>query len=515
MMTTDMKKADVPLIQMQHICKSFLGNRANDNISIHVDRGEICALLGENGAGKSTLMNILFGLYGQDSGSILINGKSVSFASPGDAIKEGIGMIHQHFTLIPGLSVLKNLMTGPYGHTGFLLNFQKARKDVRKLMDKYHFDIDPDALVGSLSIGEKQKVEILKALYRGAELLIMDEPTAVLSPAEAESLFSTLHSLVNDGLAIILISHKMKEIIGVTDRVYVLRRGKLIAELNTGETSAEELAALMIGKAQNDAPVFEPASEDIQKKNAVLHISGLCAVSCTGAKRLDFLCLDAAGGEILGIAGVSGNGQTELCDILFGLSVPEKGSVVVNGKSMAFGRPWEVIQLGMARIPEDRIGTGLLMELSVGENILLGRQRDSEFCSPRGILNRKAITRSADVLMNEFDIYPRSSRGVVRSLSGGNLQKVILARELERTPVLVVASQPTRGLDIGAAAFIYRRLTAEKQRGAAVLVISDDLDELFAVSDRIAVISGGKIIGEQSRSSFDRNRIGLWISGVA
>jgi general nucleoside transport system ATP-binding protein len=513
-MTTDADQTDMPLVELRHISKSFLGSPANDDISLSVHRGEICALLGENGAGKSTLMNILFGLYGCDSGEIYIKGKTVSFASPGDAIKSGIGMIHQHFTLIPGLTVLQNLVLGPYGQSGFIINRTKIAKRIQALLTKYHFSLNPDTLVGTLSIGQKQKVEILKALYRGAEVLIMDEPTAVLSPAESESLFEILRGLVDQGLSIILISHKMKEIIGVTDRVFVLRHGKLIAERKTAETDAAELAALMIGKSQNDAPVFQAAATDVKHAVPVLSIAGLSVRADTGVLKLDHIDLDACRGEVLGIAGVSGNGQTELCNVLFGLTVPQEGMVRINGTPLEFGKPRNSIDHNMARIPEDRIGTGLLMELTVEENMILGTRHSSSKGLTSVFLNKNAVHAYAERLIKEFDISPENARCAVRSLSGGNLQKVILARELERTPSLIVASQPTRGLDIGATAFIHRRLTAEKQRGAAVVVISDDLDELFAVSDQIAVISGGKIIGMQKRSGFDRNKIGLWISGV-
>jgi simple sugar transport system ATP-binding protein len=497
-----------PRVELRNVSKSFLGVKANDDISLTVREGEIVALLGENGAGKTTLMNVLFGLYAADSGEVLIDGTRRHFRSPAQAIAAGVGMIHQHFTLVSGLSVLKNLMVGPYGHSGFLLNSKAARAKALDIAQRYRLDLDLDAAVFDLSVGQRQKAEILKALFRGARVLIMDEPTAVLTPQESELLFATLRELVAGGMSIILISHKMKEIMAVTDRVYVLRRGKLVAERRTAESSAAELSSLMVGR-DLEKPSLLPAALG----PSVLSIRGLCARKRNGTPALSGLSLEARSGEILGLAGVSGNGQTELCDILFGLLYPESGEITLDGEPLPPGEPSAAINRGMARIPEDRIGTGLLMDLSVEDNLILPRHGAKRFRKGLGLINKKATASFAEELIGEFSVKTDGRRIAVRSLSGGNLQKVILARELQGSPRLIVASQPTRGLDIGAIDFVHRRLLAERARGSAVLLVSDDLDEILGISDRVAVISGGRVTGVLSRAEFDRARIGLLMSG--
>ncbi len=503
--------ARAPYVEMRRISKSFLGNAANTDVSISVRHGEVCALLGENGAGKTTLMNVLFGLYGADSGEILVDGKTVSFRSPGDAIRAGIGMIHQHFTQVTTLSVLHNLMIGSRGRFRFLLDRKAAEKKARELMDRYGIELDLSARVSTLSVGQRQKVEILKALFRGAGILIMDEPTAVLAPQEAETLFDTLRGLVRTGASVILISHKMKEIMRASDRVYVLRHGKLVAERATSETTPEELAELMIGQPLSKPP--RPATPS--GGEVVLRAENLRARKRTGKPALDGVSFSIAKGEILGIAGVSGNGQTELCDVLFGMAVPDEGTVSLCGDSLSLGAPLGMIRSGMARIPEDRIGTGLLMDLSIEDNMVLPRIGSGEFCGKFGVMRKKKIASYADGLIEKYSVKATGRLSVARSLSGGNLQKILLSRELQSAPRVIVASQPTRGLDIGAIQFIHSRLFEERARGVAIVIVSDDLDELLDLSDRVAVISGGKIVGEQSRENFDRNRIGLWMSGVA
>lgn len=499
-----------PRVEMRGISKSFLGLRANDKVSIRVNPGEICALLGENGAGKSTLMNILFGLYAPDEGQIFVDGRERRFLSPGHAIAAGVGMIHQHFTLVPGLSVIHNLMIGPKGRAGFWQDMAGAESKARRIMQDYGIEINLKAIVGDLAVGQRQKVEILKALYRGAEILIMDEPTAVLAPQESEALFTTLRQLTAKGSSVILISHKMREIMAASDRVYVLRRGQVVAERRTLESSGEELATLMVGRSIE----FPEPAPSCGGGQAVLEVRGLQARKDSGAKALNGLSLCVGPGQILGLAGVSGNGQTELCEIIFGLRLPESGSVEILGRELDMGKPREALSRGVARIPEDRIGTGLLMDLSVEENLFLPHHRSKRFRHPWGLLDRKAIGDFADALISEFSV-KADGRGIsARSLSGGNLQKIILARELQNDPRLVIASQPTRGLDLGAIEFIHKRLLAEREKGAAILLVSDDLDEVLQLSDRVAVVSEGRIIGEQLRSDFNRERIGLWMSGV-
>ena len=493
---------------MREVTKRFLDVIANDSVNLKLFPGEVIALLGENGAGKTTLMNVLFGYYQLDGGKLLVRGKETVFASPKDAIESGIAMIHQHFTLVPSQTVLENVMIGVEG--SFFLDMAKARKKLLAIEEQFGLYLDPDTYVWTLAIGEKQKLEILKALYREAEILIMDEPTAVLAPTETKELFSTLKTLVSKGKAIIFISHHLQEVMEISDRVIVLRNGKNVAERKTSETTIPELASLMVGRELLERLDHGESSPG----KPVLEVSDLHAMNSRGIVALDGVSFQVREGEILGVAGVSGNGQTELSEILFGQLTPEKGSMQILGKSVPVGKPGAVIRSGVARIPEDRISTGLFMDLSVKENMIL-ESHMFEPISKKGLLNKKEIESFAVSCVKSFQVKTDGVDAPVKSLSGGNLQKVILARELVGDPKAVVACQPTRGLDVGAMEYVHQVMLDERGKGAGVLLISDDLDEIFLLSDRIIVMYQGKIMGETDIEHADRDTIGLWMSGVA
>jgi len=502
-----MTEASPPVVEMRGVTKRFLEVTANDAIDFTLYRGEICALLGENGAGKTTLMNILFGYYAADEGEILIKGEPAELGSPRDAITRGVGMIHQHFTLVPSQSVLENIIIGK--SAGLFLDMAAAREKLIKLQRRFGLQVDPDALVWTLSVGEQQKVEILKALYRDVDILIMDEPTAVLAPVEVGDLFKTLKTLVEEGRSVVFISHKLNEVMEISDRILVLRRGRLVAERKTEATNTQELVNLMVGR---------DLLERIEKKplalgEVVLEIRGLTVEDDKGLAAVKNLDLTVRSREIVGIAGVSGNGQTELSEALFGLRAPAAGTISLQGRLLAPGSPAAAIEAGMARIPEDRIETGLLMDLSVEENLILEKHAGDDFQS-RGLLRFPSIHRFSEELVKRFSILTAGRDALVKSLSGGNLQKVILARELSGRTVLVVASQPTRGLDVGAMEYIHQRLLAEQERGSAVLLISEDLDEIFTVSDRMIVMYEGIIMGDVRTNEAVREQIGLWMTGV-
>ncbi len=493
---------------MREVTKRFLDVVANDSVTLELFPGEVVALLGENGAGKTTLMNVLFGYYQLDGGKLLVRGKETVFSSPKDAIESGIAMIHQHFTLVPSQTVLENVMIGV--EESFFLNMPQARKKLLRIEEQFGLYLDPDAYVWTLAIGEKQKLEILKALYREAEILIMDEPTAVLAPTETKELFETLKTLVARGKSIIFISHHLQEVMEISDRVIVLRNGKNVAERKTSETAIPELASLMVGRELLERLEHGESSPG----EPVLEVADLHAKNSRGIKAVDGVSFQVREGEVLGVAGVSGNGQTELSEILFGQIVPERGSMKILGKEVPVGSSKAVIKSGVARIPEDRISTGLFMDLSVKENMIL-ESHVSEPISRNGLLNKQEIESFALSCVKSFQVKTDGIEASVKSLSGGNLQKVILARELVGDPKVVVACQPTRGLDVGAMEYVHQVMLDERSKGAGVLLISDDLDEIFLLSDRIIVMYQGKIMGETDIKHADRDKIGLWMSGVA
>jgi len=498
-----------PVVRLSGITKRFLDVTASNNITFDLYPGEICALLGENGAGKTTLMNILFGYYTCDEGQIYIKGQKVNLAAPKDAISRGVGMIHQHFALVQSQTVLENIIIGMGSGKRIFLDLKSARRELTALQERFGLQIDPDARIWTLSVGEQQKVEILKALYRDVDILIMDEPTAVLAPAETDDLFNTLRSLVIEGRSVVFISHKLNEVMDISDRIVVLRAGQVVAQRKVSETNARELANLMVGRE---------LLESIEKKKIepgqpVLEIENLNALNDKKIPALKDLNLVVRQNEILGMAGISGNGQRELAEILFGLREPTAGSIKVNGKRLKFGSPASAIGLKMGRIPEDRIDTGLMMDLTVEENLILETHGSAEF-QRFGLMKSSRIRRFSDDLIAAYDIKTAGREAVTKSLSGGNLQKVMLARELAGRPAAIVAAQPTRGLDVGAMEYIHQRILQERDRGAGILLISEDLDEVFNLSDRIVVLYEGAVMGETHGEDASREQVGLWMSGV-
>jgi simple sugar transport system ATP-binding protein len=496
-----------PAIAMRNITKRFPGVLANDQVSFSVEKGEVHALLGENGAGKSTLMNVLCGLYHPNEGEILINGRPVVFSSPRDAIVAGIGMVHQHFMLVPTQSVAENIFLG-FDSASFLLSPQRMACEVRKIGDQYGIDIDPNAKIWQLSVGEQQRVEILKVLSRGAEILILDEPTAVLTPQESEALFHTLRRMTQDGKTIILISHKLDEVLSIANRITVLRGGRVTATVDAAGMTKAELARLMVGREvlfRLEKPETMPGAVRLQLKD----------VEALNEKRLPALrrvSLSVRGGEIVGIAGVAGNGQRELAEVISGLRPLIGGQVEIDGKVAPNASPAAMIEAGVSYVPEDRSATGSAPNLSIAENLILKAYRLVEF-GGNGFISQERTQANAQQLIQEYNVSTPGSATPVRKLSGGNLQKVILARELSSHPRIVVTSYPTRGLDIGATENVRKILIDQRNHGTAILLISEELDELFACADRIAVLYEGRIMGEFPVAQANRETIGLLMAG--
>jgi simple sugar transport system ATP-binding protein len=491
------------IVEMLGITKRFGLVVANDGIDFSLRQGEVHALLGENGAGKTTLMRILYGLYRADSGEIRVDERPVHIHSPRDAIEQGIGMVTQHFALVPPLSVAENVVLG--FTDSFRLDKAVIEQRVAESAARFGLEIDPAALVRHLSVGEKQRVEILKSLYREARVLILDEPTAVLIPQEAEALFETLQHLCESGLSVIFISHKLDEVMAVSDRVTVLRDGHVVDTVPTPETNPRELARMMVGRE-----TFGVTREGEQAEGeVVLRVEKLCVANDQGLPALKDVILTVRAGEILGIAGVGGNGQKELAEALCGVRQPTSGNVHMDGQDVTGATPAELWTAGMGRIPEDR-HAGVVGELSVAENLAL--EHLSEFTTG-GVLDQQHIQRHAEELIEQFQIKARPTDRA-RSLSGGNMQKLILARVLSREPRVVIAPQPTRGLDVGATEYVRNQLLQQRARGAAVLLISEDLDEILALADRIAVIYEGEIVGILPASDADVERLGLMMSGA-
>jgi ABC-type uncharacterized transport system ATPase subunit len=473
-----------PLVALEHITKRFPGVVANDDVSWDIRPGEIHALIGENGAGKSTLMHVLYGEYAADAGRIFVRGREARIPSPRAAISFGIGMVHQHFLLISPFSVAENVILGQEG--GRLLHPEEAERKVAELADAYGFRVGPAAPVETLSVGEQQRVEILKALYRGVDILILDEPTAVLTPEEAQDLFSNLRRLREDGKAIVFISHKLDEVLDIADRITVMRRGAVVGETRPADTTKAKLAEMMVGR-----PVlFRLDKPKVEAGDPVLQLEDL------HGERLRGLSLTVRAGEIVGLAGVEGNGQRELADAVMGLRPLDAGRILLRGRDLAGLNPEEIRDAGVGFIPEDRHGQGLVLDMSLWENAVLGRHDDPEFSGRGGVLFIKKMKQLAQRLLGEFDVRARSIDVTARTLSGGNQQKMILARELEPDPDLLIAAQPTRGLDVGAIEFVWRQILDQKGAGRAVLLISAELDEIFALSDRIVTIYEGRVTGE-------------------
>ena len=490
-----------PLVRLEGISKRFPGVVANDDVSLDLRAGEIHGLVGENGAGKSTLMRILYGLYPPDAGSITVDGEQVRFSSPRQAIARGIGMVHQHFVLVERFSVAENIVLGQ--EDGPVLDRQGAAERIRELASQYGFAVDPDAVVEDLSVGQEQRVEILKALFRGVDVLILDEPTAVLTPSEAQELFENLRKLRDDGKAVVFISHKLDEVLATCDRITVLRRGKVVGETTPARTSKEQLAEMMVGR-----PVmFRLDKPTVSVGDAILRIDGLQV-----ADQVNGLDLEVRGGEILGVAGVEGNGQLALAEALVGLRRPTAGRILLDGDDVSGLSVEEIRERGVAFIPEDRHDRGLVLEMSLWENMVLGRQHRPEYAGRLGILLIRKIKEVATRLIRAFDVRARSITVEAATLSGGNQQKLILARELEGEPKLLIASQPTRGLDVGAIEFVWRRILEQKAAGRAVLLISAELEEIYELSDRIVTIYEGRITGEYEPDA-PPEEIGIGMTG--
>ena len=502
-----MAPAGPPAIEMLGIVKRFPGVVANDGITFVVEPGEIHALLGENGAGKSTLMNVLFGLYHPDEGEIRVAGRPVRFHGPRDAVDAGLGMVHQHFMLIPRFTVAENVVLGSEG-TGVRLDRAAAARRVGELAERYGLRVDPTATVGDLPVGVQQRVEILRALYQGGRTLILDEPTALLTPQEVEDLYAILNRLREGGSTIVFITHKLREVAAVSDRVTVIRRGRTIGTRQTSETTADELAELMVGREVNLRVERPPATPG----EPVLTAEGLEVTGTRGEAALRGLSLAVRRGEIVGICGVEGNGQAELVETIAGLRRPERGRVTLAGREVTGQNPEAIRQVGLAYIPEDRHGRGLVLPFSLTENVLLGNVDHPPF-SHGGRIDYPATAALTERLMAAFDVRAPSAATPAAALSGGNQQKLICARELHREPELVLAVQPTRGLDVGAIEFVHKQLVAERDKGRGVLLVSFDLDEILDLSDRILVIFGGRIVGEFASGGVSRTKLGLLMGG--
>ena len=496
------------VIEMRDITKVFGEFVANDKINLHLRKGEIHALLGENGAGKSTLMNMLAGLLEPTSGEIVVNGQVVNLDSPSKAAGLGIGMVHQHFMLVEAFTVAENIILGSELTKNGMLDIAGASKEIKALSERYGLAVDPSAKVADISVGAQQRVEILKTLYRGADILIFDEPTAVLTPSEIDELMAIMKNLVKEGKSIILITHKLDEIRAVSDRVTVIRRGKSIETVEIAGATNADLAEMMVGRSVS----FKTEKQVSQPKEVVLSIKDLVVNENRGVPAVKNLSLDVRAGEIVGIAGIDGNGQSELIQAITGLRKVESGGIELKGDSIVGLHPRQITELSVGHVPEDRHRDGLILEMMISENIAL-QTYYKEPHSKNGILNYSNITSYAKKLMEEFDVRAASEIVPAAALSGGNQQKAIIAREIDRDPDLLIVSQPTRGLDVGAIEYIHKRLIEERDNGKAVLVVSFELDEILNVSDRIAVIHDGKIQGIVSPEATNKQELGVLMAG--
>ncbi len=498
-------------VDMRQITKKFPLVLANDNVDFTVQQGEIHALVGENGAGKSTLVNILYGLLRPDRGTIRINGQAVRLSDPGDAINLGIGMVHQHFMLIPLFTVAENVVLGQEPSSGGVVDIRQANRIVRELSEQYGLKVDPTARVESLSVGIEQRIEIIKVLYRGAEILILDEPTAVLTPQEVDELFDIMRSLKDQGKTIIFISHKLQEVMAISDAVTVMRRGKVVGTVAIQDTSRQEIATMMVGRQV----LFRIQRTPAEPGETVLSVKDVNALDNKNLPALRDISFDIREGEILGIAGVEGNGQSELVEVLTGLRRAQTGKVELNGQVITNYTPRAIRERGTCHIPEDRHRRGLVLDFSVAQNMVLG----IHYCSPYirkmllDVINFGPIREKAQRLLREFDIRPPDQQNPAGNLSGGNQQKVIVARELDQDPKLLIAAQPTRGIDVGSIEFIHQRLLQARDDRKAVLLISADLEEILSLSDRIAVMYEGQIAGVLDPAEATEARLGLMMTG--
>jgi simple sugar transport system ATP-binding protein len=502
-------RSRIDSLQMRGISKRFPGVVASDHVDFDVKSGEVHALLGENGAGKSTLMKILYGMYHPDEGEILLNDRPVTIASPTDAINLGIGMIHQHFMLVPTLTVAENVALGLPSSRGPLTDLDRVSDRIVELAKIYGLKIDPAAYVWQLSVGQQQRVEIIKALYRGAALLILDEPTAVLTPQEVDELFVIMRQMTRDGHGLIFISHKLYEVVEISNRVTVLRDGRKIGTRPTSEVTKQALANWMVGREIS----FAPDRGDVQRSECRLQLDQVSCGSDRGTPGLRSVSLDLYSGEILGIAGVSGNGQRELAEAITGLRKVTDGHVFLEGQDVTNFVPGELTERMLSYIPEERMKDGMIKNFTVAENLVL-REHQKQPYSRSGFLNLGVIASHSDELIKKFRVKTPSRDTLAKNLSGGNIQKVVLARELSRNPRVILAAQPTRGLDIGATEYVREQLLIERRKGTAIMLVSEDLDEILALSDRIAVIYEGKIMDIVPRENATPEKLGLMMAGV-
>jgi general nucleoside transport system ATP-binding protein len=498
----------MPVLELREITKVFPGVRANDRVSLKLERGEIVALLGENGAGKSTLMNVVYGLLSPDGGEVLVDGKEVRIRTPRDAIELGIGMVHQHFMLIETLTVTENIILGHEPARLGVIDFATSRAKVTALSEQYGLKVDPDAKVQGLSVGKQQRVEILKALYQGARILILDEPTAVLTPQEVRELFGVIRTLVTAGLSVVLITHKLDEVMEAADRVIVMRDGRVVGETTPSDTDQVGLARMMVGRDV----VLSVEKTEAHPGEAVLTVTDLVVQDARKLESLKGVSLTVHAGEIVGIAGVDGNGQSELVEAIVGLRRPSSGMIDLKGIDITHAPSRETIAAGVSHVPEDRHRRGLVLEFDLAENLVLGDQRIEPYAT-RGLTHPKAIYETARARIEDYDVRTPSERVLAGALSGGNQQKLVLARELGRDPELLIAAQPTRGLDVGAIEFVHRRVLAARDAGKAVLLVSMELEEVMSLSDRILVMYGGKVVAEFASGEANEERIGFFMTG--
>ncbi len=498
-----------PVLELRGITKAFPGVLANDHIDLTLEQGEILALLGENGAGKTTLMNILYGLYRPDEGEILVRGERVDIHGPNDAIARGIGMVHQHFMLVPVMTVTENVMLGVETTRGMFLDREQVAQRILEIGKTHGLEVDPHAYVKDLSVGTQQRVEIIKVLYRNADILILDEPTAVLTPQEAEDLFKVLRSLVAQGKSIIFITHKLKEVMAIADRITVLRLGRTVGTVQPAKTTPQNLASMMVGRDVNLIVDKKPATPG----EPVLEVKNLVALDDRGNVAVKGVSFEVQAGEVLGVAGVQGNGQTELVYALTGLRSPELGEIRILGHDVSKANPRQITEQGVAHVPEDRQKHGLVLSFPVSDNIALNTYYLSPFA--KGInMQQEAILAASEELVEQFDVRTPNVHVNVSTLSGGNQQKVIVAREFSRPIKLLIASQPTRGLDVGSIEYIHSRIIQKRDEGTAVLVVSAELDEIMALSDRIAVMYKGMILDIVPAQGVTKEYLGLLMAGI-
>ena len=503
-----------PILELKNINKSFGHVQANKNINLKITQGTIHGIIGENGAGKSTLMSIVYGLYQADSGTISVSGKEIKLKSPRDSIESGIGMVHQHFMLVENFTVLENIVLGFEGEFVFGEKLKKAKQDLKNLCDTYKLNIDLDSVISDLSVGFRQRVEILKSLYRGAEIFILDEPTGVLTPQEVDELFKILRSLKEEGKTIVLITHKLNEIMDLTSEVSVMRQGEVVGHTKTTDTNKEKLAEMMVGRSV----LLRLNKAEAKLGDVVFKVENLTVKDDLDVTRVKNVNLEIRAGEILGLAGVTGNGQTELLEALSGIRKVESGTIYLNDEKISDKNklldPRELKEKGLAHVPEDRQRMGLVTDFKAYENLIFG-YHDQEPYSKSSILKDNDILSYSKKVMEEYDVRPRSPQLITSNFSGGNQQKIILSRELNENPKILLVGQPTRGVDIGAIEFIHQRLIDMRDKGAAILLVSVELDEVLSLSDRILVMFDGNIVGEKVNKDVTDRELGLLMAGVA